>query len=257
MMISKNKIKYIRSLESKKNRDKQNLFVAEGPKVVSDIALRHPSLLRIIVATASWIRNNGAICSSNTECEVIEVNEEELQKTSFLCHPQQVIGVFEKLPSLSISNIPGDQLSLVLDGIQDPGNLGTIIRIADWFGIENIICSSETVDVYNPKVVQATMGSISRVEVGYLDLPKLFTSLPQDTPIYGTLLEGDNIYSQELENHGLIVMGNEGKGLSPDTRKRINHALRIPSFPLNRQTADSLNVAIATAIVCAEFRRRM
>lgn len=144
----------------------------------------------------------------------------------------------------------------MLDGVQDPGNLGTIIRIADWFGIENVICSADTADAYNPKVVQATMGSIARVKVTYMNLSVLFDSLSKDFPIYGTLLEGDNIYNQELTEVGLIVMGNEGKGISPAIRNLVNRALRIPNYPEGRATADSLNVAIATAIVCAEFRRR-
>lgn len=144
----------------------------------------------------------------------------------------------------------------MLDGVQDPGNLGTIIRIADWFGIENVICSADTADAYNPKVVQATMGSIARVNVTYMNLSVLFDSLPKDFPIYGTLLEGDNIYNQKLTEVGLIVMGNEGKGISPAIRNLVNRALRIPNYPEGRATADSLNVAIATAIVCAEFRRR-
>ncbi|EKC70747.1 tRNA/rRNA methyltransferase, partial [human gut metagenome] len=141
------------------------------------------------------------------------------------------------------------------DGVQDPGNLGTIIRIADWFGITHIYCSQDTADVYNPKVVQATMGSIARVKVEYGDLLGLVESLPADVPVYGTLLDGDNIYQQKLENRGLIVMGNEGKGISPALAKKVNHKLLIPNFPEGRATADSLNVAIATAITCSEFRR--
>ncbi len=156
----------------------------------------------------------------------------------------------EELPSLA------DKLTLVLDGVQDPGNLGTIIRIADWFGIEDIICSKDTVDVYNPKVVQATMGSIARVRVSYMDLKQLFEVLPPTLPVYGTLLEGNNMYSEQLSHNGIIIMGNEGKGISPQIRQFISKGLRIPNYPEGRDTADSLNVAVATAIICAEFRRR-
>lgn len=247
-MISKNKIKYIRSLELKKNRNKEGKFVAEGFKVVDDLLALQPADL--IVATGEWLwgKHFGAAT------EVIEVTDEELKKVSFLQHPQQVLAVFRQATSEDYS-INTSELSLALDGVQDPGNLGTIIRIADWFGITHIYCSQDTADVYNPKVVQATMGSIARVKVEYGDLLGLVESLPADVPVYGTLLDGDNIYQQKLENRGLIVMGNEGKGISPALAKKVNHKLLIPNFPEGRATADSLNVAIATAITCSEFRR--
>ena len=265
-MISKNKIKYIRSLELKKNRNKEGKFVAEGFKVVDDLlALQTADL---IVATAEWLK--GKHLAAQTE--VIEVTEEELKKVSFLQHPQQVLAVFKQdagynkqdsnnsqeeaeEKNFGFSNINTSELNLALDGVQDPGNLGTIIRIADWFGITHIYCSQDTADVYNPKVVQATMGSIARVKVEYGNLLGLVESLPADVPVYGTLLDGDNIYQQQLENRGLIVMGNEGKGISPALAKKVNRRLLIPNFPEGRATADSLNVAIATAITCSEFRR--
>ena len=247
-MISKNKIKYIRSLELKKNRNKERKFVAEGFKVVDDLLALQPADL--IVATQEWL--HGKHFADQTE--VIEVTEEELKKVSFLQHPQQVLAVFGQATSGDYS-INTNELSLALDGVQDPGNLGTIIRIADWFGITHIYCSQDTADVYNPKVVQATMGSIARVKVEYGNLLALVESLPADVPVYGTLLDGDNIYQQTLENRGLIVMGNEGKGISPALAKKVNRRLLIPNFPEGRATADSLNVAIATAITCSEFRR--
>lgn len=265
-MISKNKIKYIRSLELKKNRNKEGKFVAEGFKVVDDLLALQPADL--IVATQEWIP--GKHFAAQTE--VIEVTEEELKKVSFLQHPQQVLAVFRQdtgcnkqdsnnsqeeaeEKNFGFSRINTQELSLALDGVQDPGNLGTIIRIADWFGITHIYCSQDTADVYNPKVVQATMGSIARVKVEYGNLLDLVESLPADVPVYGTLLDGDNIYQQQLENRGLIVMGNEGKGISPALAKKVNRRLLIPNFPEGRATADSLNVAIATAITCSEFRR--
>ena len=247
-MISKNKIKYIRSLELKKNRNKEGKFVAEGFKVVDDLLALQPADL--IVATGEWLQGK----HFGAETEVIEVTDEELKKVSFLQHPQQVLAVFRQATSGDYS-INTSELNLALDGVQDPGNLGTIIRIADWFGITHIYCSQDTADVYNPKVVQATMGSIARVKVEYGDLLGLVESLPADVPVYGTLLDGDNIYQQTLENRGLIVMGNEGKGISPALAKKVNHKLLIPNFPEGRATADSLNVAIATAITCSEFRR--
>lgn len=247
-MISKNKIKYIRSLELKKNRNKEGKFVAEGFKVVDDLLALQPADL--IVAIQEWL--HGKHLAAQTE--VIEVTEEELKKVSFLQHPQQVLAVFRQAQDGDFS-INTQELSLALDGVQDPGNLGTIIRIADWFGITHIYCSQDTADVYNPKVVQATMGSIARVKVEYGNLLALVESLPADVPVYGTLLDGDNIYQQQLENRGLIVMGNEGKGISPALAKKVNRRLLIPNFPEGRATADSLNVAIATAITCSEFRR--
>ena len=240
-MISKNKIKLIRSLETKKGREKVGLFVAEGPKVVND--LLHKGFV----------------------AEDILDNIEDINKVSFLQHPQSLLGVF-KLPEVASNTMNNyltlfkegieNQLVLALDGVQDPGNLGTIIRIADWFGIEDIFCSHETADCWNPKVVQATMGSIARVKLHYLNLYEMIDQLPTDYPIYATLLDGNNIYAQELSRHGMIVMGNEGKGISPQLRTKINRKLFIPNYPPERETAESLNVAIATSIVCAEFRRR-
>ena len=251
-MISKNKIKYIRSLELKKNRNKEGKFVAEGHKVVDDLLVLQPADL--IVATSEWLK--GKHLGATTE--IIEVTDEELKKVSFLQHPQQVLAIFKQNATriYSSESIDTTQLSLAFDGVQDPGNLGTIIRIADWFGITNIYCSEDTADVYNPKVVQATMGSIARVKVEYGNLLDLVESLPANFPVYGTLLDGDSIYQQELENRGLIVMGNEGKGISPALTQKINCKLLIPNFPEGRATADSLNVAIATAITCSEFRRQ-
>lgn len=247
-MISKTKIKYIRSLESKKARKAENVFVAEGAKAVGDI-LQHIEA-KIIVATKDWINPYPAKCS-----EVYEVTDDELTRVSLLQHPQQVLAVFpqkhiDKPIDLSTT------LALALDDVQDPGNLGTIIRIADWFGITQIYCGTNTVDVYNNKVVQATMGSIARVNVVYTDLYNLITSLPDSIPVYGTFLDGENIYEQRLSSNGLIVVGNEGNGISNILKEKINRRLLIPNYPQERQSADSLNVAIATAITCGEFRRQ-
>lgn len=249
-MISKNQIKTIRSLDTKKGRGKEMAFVAEGPKVVADLAeLYAPKLL---VATEKWLHENPEMAKYN--CAVVA--EEELRKVSFLQHPQQVLGVFpiEKAEGENLE-VGETELCLALDGVQDPGNLGTIVRIADWFGIQRIFCSCDTADVYNPKVVQATMGSVARVKVVYTDLEKLFTGLPDGFPVYGTFLDGENIYEKKLSQNGIVVMGNEGKGISPAVARCVNQRLLIPNFPEGRRTADSLNVAIATAIVCSEFRR--
>ena len=166
-----------------------------------------------------------------------------------------MLALFPIPPSPTPQPPSPDTLTLALDGVQDPGNLGTIIRLADWFGIGTIVCSEETADAWNPKVVQATMGSIARVDIVYTDLAGMLDKLPEGTPVYGTLLDGNNIYGQELTRGGIIIMGNEGNGLTEKVRRRVNRRLLIPSYRTD-DTAESLNVAIATAIVCAEFRRR-
>ena len=245
-MISKNQIKFIRSLELKKNRKREGLFVAEGPKVVGDL-LRAGFLPHSVFCCSEW--------KGNIDEDIAQkITAEELQRISFLQHPQEVLAVFH-LPSLPESpSTLSTSLSLALDGVQDPGNLGTIIRIADWFGINHIYCSPDTADAYNPKVVQATMGSLAHVHIIYCDLVKLLTNA--SCPVYGTLLDGNDIYRQELTPNGIIVMGNEGNGISEAIRPLVTHRLLIPTFKTAGQTAESLNVAIATAITCSEFRRR-
>lgn len=273
-MISKAKTKLIRSLEHKKARKEEGLFVAEGPKVVGD--LMKVAVPEIIVATDGWLGQHGDTLTSNGT-EVYTVTPEELQRLSFLQHPQQVLAVFRQDFShdtrLSLHDIVqtalrqerGDSLFIALDSVQDPGNLGTIIRVADWFGIEHVFCSEETADLWNPKVVQATMGSLARVNVTRCDLHALLDeiegyncSLPPSSnpfPVYGTFLDGADITAHQLERRGLLVMGNEGKGISPSVAARVSDRLLIPSFPEGRETADSLNVAIATAIACFAIRQ--
>jgi len=243
-MISKNQIKFVQQLEQKKYRKREGLFVAEGTKTVDDLLERYCA--KIIYATQDWQEAHRQ--------EAIVLTDEELRRISFQKNPQQVLAVFP-IPQYRFPNAIESTLSLALDGIQDPGNLGTIIRIADWFGIDNIFCSEDTVDVWNPKVIQATMGSIARVNIFYTDLELLIDSLSVDCPVYGTFLDGTSIYSNQLSANGLIVMGNEGNGISEAVGKKINRRLLIPDFHKGK-TADSLNVAIATAITCSEFRRR-
>lgn len=254
-MISKNQIKFVHQLEYKKFRRVEGLFVAEGTKVVGDLLAHYKP--REVFATSEWLADHQGDYTTQ------EVTDDELRRLSFLQHPQQVLALFpipEPLsPTTTAANASlfnlNSSLSLALDGIQDPGNLGTIIRIADWFGITHIFCSDDTADAWNPKVVQATMGSIARVNIIYLNLSQFIDKLPPNYPVYGTLLDGEDIYTQPLTPHGLIVMGNEGNGISQEIRSRVNHRLLIPSYRTD-DTADSLNVAIATAITCAEFRRR-
>lgn len=244
-MISKNQQKYIRQLEQKKYRKREGCFVAEGTKVVGDLLKRYQPLA--LYATESWDAPKGVGYTL--------VSEEELQRVSFQQHPQQVLAIFPIPQPTEPISLSGS-LTLALDGVQDPGNLGTIIRIADWFGIDTIICSEETADAWNPKVIQATMGSIARVNVIYANLVELLDTLPSDYPIYGTFLDGENIYTQTLSAEGLIIMGNEGNGISEAVKAKVNRRLLIPDFHQG-DTADSLNVAIATAITCSEFRRRI
>lgn len=245
-VISKNKIKLTRALETKKGRVKHGMFVAEGPKIVGDLLAAGFRLVELFD------------------------DEDDIKKVSFLQHPQGKVGVFrlpdyvetahdERETAVDEKCMPmlGEhELALALDGVQDPGNLGTIIRVADWFGIKRIFCSMDTADCWNPKVVQATMGSIARVQICYLNLEDLINKLPSDYPVYGTLLDGDDIYTEKLTHHGIIVMGNEGNGISAVIRKHVNRKLLIPNFSIGTTRAESLNVAVATAIVCSEFRRR-
>lgn len=249
MTLSKNKVKYIQSLSNKKGRAVHNTFLAEGNKLVSELLTCLDC--QLLVATADFLNSISDIKAH----EIIEVAQSEIDKVGLVKTPQQALAVFFQ-PQYSIDKtIIKNELSLVLDGIQDPGNMGTIMRLADWYGIKNIYCSLDTVDLYNTKTVQATMGAIARVHVHYTDL-EAFLIDNSDSSIYGTFLDGEDIYSTELTTNGLIVMGNEGNGIRPNLNQLINKKLYLPPFPANTQTSESLNVAIATAIVCAEFRRR-
>ena len=230
--ISKAQVKIVRSLQQKKFRDELGLFIAEGEKCIEEL------------------RKSFELVHLYREAE--NATRTEIEQMSGLKTPQGVIGVFKKSEYSEYSEY--SDLILALDGIQDPGNLGTIIRTCDWFGIHDIICSLDTADCYNPKVVQATMGALARVRIHYLDLPKWLKE--QQRPIIGTLLEGNDMYENALPKEGIIVMGNEGNGISQAVRKLVTHPVRIPSYPKNAETSESLNVSIATAIVLAEFRRQ-
>ncbi len=248
-MISKATIKKIHALDMRKFRRNERLFVAEGPKLVDELCATMKPVY--IAALPEWISENARIISG-TEYDI--VTPDELQRASLQKNPQQVIALFPIPEHRFCTEQLKNELVLMLDGVQDPGNLGTIARIADWFGIRNILCSAETADIYNPKAVQATMGALARVKFHYTDLLQLLSQY--DGPVYGTFLDGENIYGQELSENGIIVMGNEGKGISQGVGEMINRRLYIPNYPIGTQTTESLNVAIATSIVCAEFRRR-
>ena len=252
-MLSKNKIKLLRSLDQKKYRSESALFVAEGEKLVFDLL-------------NSAIEISGLYCTPNLVNEVFRrlpdmkveiVTKEELSKISFLKTTPEIIAVCT-IPKSEIDwdEITGS-LSVFLDEIQDPGNLGTIVRVADWFGIKNLICSEGCADLYNPKVIQSTMGAFARVKVHYVELNEfLGQAHTRNIPIYGTYLEGENLYKCDLTPTGIIVMGNEGNGISAGAARFISTRITIPSFPPNALTSESLNVSIATSVLCAEFRRQ-
>jgi TrmH family RNA methyltransferase len=243
--ISKQEKKYINSLSVKKYRDKERLFIVEGEKSVQEFL-------------SSSFKVRKVYCTD--ECDFLDkypdsskITSSEMQQISNLKTASPVLAVVE-IPPVEIGTIPRNELILALDDVQDPGNLGTIIRIADWFGISCIVCSLFTADAYGPKTVQATMGSLTRIRLVYTDLYSFLKQASDESLIYGTFLEGENIYTAELSGNGIIVMGNEGKGISPEIAGLTSRKLLIPAFANN--AAESLNVAVATAITCSEFRRR-
>lgn len=244
--MTKAEIQLIRSLKDKRTRDDEGLFIAEGVKLVEEIRASEFSIRRIYTTRHDL-----------TGADVEHVEHKDMERISELKSASDTLAVVEKPKyRLSLSSIK-ENLVIALDGVQNPGNMGTIIRLADWFGVKDIICSAECADSFNPKVVQATMGAILRVRVHYTDnLPQLLREA-QDAgmPIYGTLLDGENIYSKNLTTHGIIVMGNEGRGLTEECRKELTERLYIPPYPANSPTSESLNVAMATGIILAEFRR--
>ncbi len=238
--LTKSQIKWVRSLQQKKFRDAEGVFVAEGEKCVNDLKGAFDLVLLISRENAT---------------------QTEIEQMSSLRTPQGVIGVFKKREDMGNGLLDmGDGLWVALDGVQDPGNLGTIIRTCDWFGVHHIVCSRDTADCYNPKVVQATMGALARVSMHYIDnLGDMLQQMQKaDYPIYGTLLDGKDMYEPTAiptKDKGIIVMGNEGNGISPEVRELVTHPLFIPSYPTDIPTSESLNVSIATAIILAEFRR--
>jgi RNA methyltransferase, TrmH family len=249
-MISKKQISFITSLHHKKFRKEHGLFIAEGEKVVSDLLQSHFKVRELYVTEEF----SGKI---KTKLKPEIISDKELQKITALTTPQRVLAVAEiPEPKAGTMKVEGT-LTLLLDDIQDPGNLGTIIRIADWFGIPNIICSETSTDAFNPKVVQACMGSLFRVNVYYMGLIECLIANRNafHMPVYGTMLNGNNIYEEKLSEDGFIVIGNESKGISENLKKYISSPITIPSFS-KTGSINSLNAAMATAIICSEFRRR-
>ncbi len=244
-MVTKNQIKLIKSLHQKKYRKIHGLFIAEGVKVVEELIASSIVLEHLYVVGDSDFQ-----VSSN---KVTQISSSDMQKVSALSSPSEVLGVFYCPISKQVDY---SDLVVALDDVRDPGNLGTIIRLCDWFGIKHIICTTSSVDVFNPKVVQSTMGSITRVNVVYADITELIKNNAKHSAVYGTFMEGDNIYKTPLAQDGIIVFGNEANGISKEVTSLVSKKICIPRFGDLQQT-ESLNVAMATSIVLSEFRRGM
>ena len=251
-MLSKQLTNVIQNLEKKKFREKYNLFKVEGEKLVRELLV---SRIKIdsVIASRGWLEKHEAAVK---HLRVAEVNEMEMGRLSN----------FKSLPEvIALAEIPRHEwqeeevrssLSVVLNGIQDPGNLGTILRVCDWFGVQHLFCDRDCASAYNPKSVQASMGSVLRVKVFYLDLPRFIPLFTSDKfPCYGTFLDGDNIYNSHLSRQGFVVMGNEGSGITPEVEKLVSYRLTIPSFTPAHDSTESLNVGVATGIILSEFKR--
>lgn len=251
--LSANDRKYISGLSSARRRREECLFVAEGGKCVAELSPFFSC--KWLVATDAWLMEHGRELPAGMP--VWKARADELERMSQMRTPQGVLAVFA-IPDQEAVAPVGDELYIALDRVQDPGNLGTIIRLADWFGISRIYASSDTVDVFNSKVVQSTMGGLARVAVQYCDLPRMLEeAVDAGIDVYGTFLGGENLYTAPLTRGGIIVMGNEGQGISPEVEALCGHRLTIPPFPAGASTVESLNVSVATAVAVAEFRRRI
>lgn len=246
-MLSKSQVSFVNALHHKKHRKEQGLFIAEGIKSITEFLQSDYSVDTIFCIPDAMPKLN----KFSQKIKLFETGSAELKKISALTTPQDAIALI-RIPEKTNTAAESfkNRFTIVLDGVQDPGNLGTIIRTADWFGFEEIICSADTVEAYNPKVVQATMGSLSRIKVHYTDLEILFDSAP--VPVFGAMLNGQSVYEADLGNEGFLVLGNEGKGISDKITDKIDRRLTIPGFG----KAESLNVAVSAAIFCSELRRR-
>ena len=243
--MTKAEIQFVRSLADKRTRNETGLFTAEGAKLVGEI-LASPLKVKKLYAL-------DGVFDGRAE----RIAPHEMERISSLKTATDSLAVVEQPRYRTPDVAPADRLTLALDGVQNPGNMGTIVRLADWFGIDDIFCSEDSADLYNPKVVQATMGAILRVRVHYLPLSDfLARTAARGTAVYGTALDGDDLYGAQLDPAGVIVMGNEGRGISAECAASLTRRLLIPSYPADRRGSESLNVAMAAGIVCSEFRRR-
>jgi TrmH family RNA methyltransferase len=247
-MLVKSQVKYIQSLSQKKFRNEEGVFVAEGPKIINELLAGSEAEPVAVYAMKQWIEDNKAVIAKHGIENFHEISYQDLERISFLSTPNEALAVFKK-PLFEHEINPAKSLVLVLDTIQDPGNLGTIIRCADWFGIRHIICNSGSADNFNPKVVQSTMASVVRVEVIYTDLTIFLTDHP-GVPVYAAALEGQPISEFRSVNHGIIIVGNESKGISGEVLAFSTNRITIPRFG----KAESLNAAVATGIILSGFR---
>lgn len=252
-MLSKNKIKFFKSLQQKKYRDINKLFITEGEKLISEL-FESGFKINTIIATKNTISK---VEKYIDYCDVAEISENDIQRISNLKTSQSIVAIVEIPKKIPIPEFKKD-LVVVLDNIQNPGNFGTIIRLADWFGVKNIVCSENTVELYNPKVVQATMGAMCRINVHYTFLPDFLSNYSDsiNMPVYGAFMNGKSIYDSCLSQNGFIVMGNEGNGISKEVADCVKYSVSIPTFPSGNTMPESLNVAMATGIICSEFRRQ-
>lgn len=243
-MLVKQKIKYIQTLGQKKFREKEGLFIAEGPKLVNELLEADTIAVKEVYALKEWVNNNPLLPANII---LTEISEQELEKISQLTTPNQVVAIVQQFDTGNIITAK-DQITLALDTVQDPGNLGTIVRIADWFGIKQIVCSLDSADMYNPKVVQSTMGSIARVKIIYTDLNE-WLGTQENIPIYAASLQGENIASIKKINEGIIIIGNESRGISEEIMKLATIRITIPA----KGKAESLNAAVATGIILSHI----
>lgn len=244
--------KQIASLAKGKNRRELGLFTVEGTRSVLDTlgCFQCTQLL----CTSAWLEKHGAELPPDIRPLITTVPASDIQRVSAMQTPQPVLAVY-RLPEVKPWVYSPDRLVVALDCVQDPGNLGTIIRLCDWFGVQHILAGEGTADAFAPKVVQSTMGALARVSVHYCKLTDVLPTLP-DCPVYGMALDGANLYDAQLSRGGIIIMGNEGRGISDEVKALLTHKLLIPSYPPDSPTVESLNVATATAITLAEFRRK-
>lgn len=251
-MISKNKIKALKALQQKKFRDSENKYIVEGKKISEEAFTYKPGLIEEIICTDDM----NDIIPTNLSAKTSIASIEDIKKISSLKTPQKILAVLNKPSRSELDFSTIDELILALDSIRDPGNMGTIIRLADWFGVKNIICSLDCVDSFNPKSIQASMGAILRMNIHYTDLiPVIKNASTYDYAIYGATLDGNDLYKSDIKNRALLVMGNESEGISQNVRNVLTNKLFIPNYSSNSEKTESLNVSIATSVLLSEFRR--
>ena len=252
-MLGKNRLRELQLLHQKKHREEQDLFLAEGAKIVPEL-LRSDFPVKEVFALESWLDKNRALLHQ-TDCVATSITQQDLERLSQLQSPQEVIALCGK-PLEKAPHWQSGSLVLLMDSIRDPGNMGTLLRLADWFGVEAVYASNDSVEWTNPKVIQATMGSFIRIRPVYVDAEQLLRESNKTFPVYAADLEGENLYSGDFPAEGMLIISNEAHGLSPELEDLLTRKLHIPAFPRNGKQPESLNAAMAGAIVLGEFSRR-